>query len=170
MADKLVPLHARGLLHRVAWASSQHGVDSERQGVAARVSLGPRFCLAHPHSKGGTYPPYLCSQLICLASSLTYNWHICCCCCSIAKLCLTLRPHGLQHARLPCPSPSPRVCSNSCPLLWWCCPTTSSSATPFSRYLQSFPASRSFPISRFFASDGQNIGTYNNWHIGIVYI
>ena len=56
----------------------------------------------------------------------------------------SLWPHGLQHARLPCPSPSPRVCSNSCPLTWWCHPTISSSVVPFSSCLQSFPAIRVF--------------------------
>ena len=68
----------------------------------------------------------------------------------------SLWPHGLQHARLPCPSPSPGACSNSCPLSQWCHPTISSSVTP-SR-LQSFPASGSFPMSQFFASGGQRIG------------
>ena len=66
--------------------------------------------------------------------------------------------HGLQHARLPWPSPSPRACSNSCPLIWWCHPTISSSVIPFSYHLQSFPASGSFPVSRLFASGGQSIG------------
>ena len=56
----------------------------------------------------------------------------------------SLQPHGLLHARLPCPSPTPRVYSNSCPLSWWCHPTISSSAIPFSSCLQSFPASGSF--------------------------
>ena len=56
----------------------------------------------------------------------------------------------LQHARHPCPSPSPGVCSNSCPLRWWCYPTISSSAAPFSFCLQSSPASVSFPMSQFF--------------------
>ena len=56
----------------------------------------------------------------------------------------SLRPHGLQHARLPCPSTSPGACSNSCPLSQWCHPTISSSVVPFSSYLQSFPASESF--------------------------
>ena len=70
----------------------------------------------------------------------------------------SLRPHGLQHARLPCPSPSPRVCSNSCPLSQWCHPIISSSITPFSSGLQSFPASGSFPMSQFFSSGGQCIG------------
>ena len=56
----------------------------------------------------------------------------------------SLRPHGLQHARLPCPSPSPRVCWNSCPLSWWCHPVISSSVAPFSSCPQSSPASGSF--------------------------
>ena len=62
----------------------------------------------------------------------------------------SLRPHGLQHARLPCPSPTPRAYSNSCPLSWWCHPTFSSSVVPFFFHLQSFPAARSFPMSQFF--------------------
>ena len=70
----------------------------------------------------------------------------------------SLRPHGLQHARLPCPSPSPRVCSNSCLLSHWCHPTISSSAVPFSSCLQSFPATGSFPMSWLFATSGQSIG------------
>ena len=70
----------------------------------------------------------------------------------------SLRPRGLQHARLPCPSPSPGTCSNSCPLSWWCHPTISFSVTPFSFCPQSFPASGYFPVSWFFASSGQNIG------------
>ena len=69
-----------------------------------------------------------------------------------------LRPHGLQHARLPCPSPTPRVYSNSCPLSRWCHPTISSSIVPFSSCLQSFPASGCFQMSQFFTSDGQSIG------------
>ena len=68
-----------------------------------------------------------------------------------------LRPHGLQHARLPYPSPTPRVYSNSCPLSRWCHPTISSSVVPFSRP-QSFPASGSLPMSQFFKSGGQSIG------------
>ena len=70
----------------------------------------------------------------------------------------SLRPHGLQHARPPCPSPTPRVYSNSCPLSQWCHPTISSSVIPFSSHLQSCPASGSFPMSQFFASGGQSIG------------
>ena len=66
--------------------------------------------------------------------------------------------HGLQHARPPCPSPTPGVHSNSCPSSRWCHPIISSSVVPFSSCLQSFPASRSFPISQFFTSGGQSIG------------
>ena len=81
------------------------------------------------------------------------------CHCSVAKSCPTLgKPHGLQHARLPCPSLSPRVCSNSCPLSHTCHPTISSSVIPFSSCLLSFQASGSFPVSWFFASGGQNTG------------
>ena len=71
-----------------------------------------------------------------------------------------LWPHGLQHSRLPCPSPTPGAYSNSCPLRQWHHPniSSSSSVTPFSSHLQSFPASGSFPMSRFFASGGQSIG------------
>ena len=70
----------------------------------------------------------------------------------------SLWSHGLQHPRLPCPSPSPRVCSNSCPLSQWCYPTISSSVVPFSSCLQSFPASGSCLMSQLFTSCGQNIG------------
>ena len=70
----------------------------------------------------------------------------------------SLRPHEFQPARLPCPSPSPGACLNSCPLSWWCHPTISSSVFPFSSCLQSFSASGSFPVSQFFASGGQSIG------------
>ena len=70
----------------------------------------------------------------------------------------SLWPHGLQHARLPCPLPSFRVCSNSCPVSQWCHPTIFSSVVPFSSCLQSFPASGSFPVSWLFTSGGQSIG------------
>ena len=70
----------------------------------------------------------------------------------------SLWPHELQHARLPCPSSTPRAYSNSCSLSQWCHPTISSSVIPFSLCLQSFPASGSFPMSQFFASGGQRIG------------
>ena len=80
------------------------------------------------------------------------------CCCLVAKWCLTLWRHGLQHTRTPCASPSPQACSNPCPLSQWCHPTSSSFVVPFSSCLQSFPVSGSFPVSQFFASGDQSIG------------
>ena len=76
---------------------------------------------------------------------------------SVTQLCPTLQPHGLQHAKPPCPSPTPRVYSNSYPLSQWCHPATSSSVIPFSSCLQSFPASGSLQMSQFFASGGQSL-------------
>ena len=70
----------------------------------------------------------------------------------------SLRPHGLQLARLPCPLPSPGVCSDSCPLSQWCHPNISSPAASFSSCLQYFPASGSFPMSWLFTSGGQSSG------------
>ena len=70
----------------------------------------------------------------------------------------SLSSHGLQQARLHCPSPTCVACSNSCPLSWWGHPTISSSVIPFSSCLQSFPSSGSFPTSQFFASGDQIIG------------
>ena len=70
----------------------------------------------------------------------------------------SLWPHGLQHTRLPCPSPTRVACSNSCLSNQWCHPTMSSSVVPFSSCFQSFPASGSFPMSQFFTSGGQSIG------------
>ena len=70
----------------------------------------------------------------------------------------TLWPHGPQHARLPCPSPTPGVYANSCSLGRWCHPTISSSVVPLSSPFQSFPDSGSFPMSQFFTSGGQSIG------------
>ena len=69
----------------------------------------------------------------------------------------SLRPHELQHARPPCPSPTPGVYPNSCPLSRWCHPTISSAVVPLSSRLQSFPAPGSFQTSQFFASGGQSI-------------
>ena len=84
----------------------------------------------------------------CISESVQYS-------CSVVSA--SLQPRGLQHSRLPCPSPTPGACSNPCPLSRWCHPTISSSVFPFFSYLQSFPASGSFPRSQFFASGGQSI-------------
>ena len=70
----------------------------------------------------------------------------------------SLQPHGLQHARPPCPSPAPRVYPNSCPLSQWCHPAISFSVVPFSSCSQSLPASEFFPVSQLFTSGGQNNG------------
>ena len=70
----------------------------------------------------------------------------------------SLKPHELQHARIPCSSPTPKACPKSCPFSGWCYPTMLFSVIPFSSCLQSFPASGSFSVSQFFASGGQSIG------------
>jgi len=80
------------------------------------------------------------------------------CCCSVTQSCPTLCNPGLQHTRLLCPSLSPRACSNSLPLNWWCHPTISSSVALFSSCPQSSLASGSFPMNRLFTSGGQSIG------------
>ena len=77
---------------------------------------------------------------------------------SVAQSCPTLQPHESQHSRPPCPSPTPRVHSNSCPSSRWCHPTISSSVVPFSFCPQSLPASESFPMSWLFTWGGQSIG------------
>ena len=77
---------------------------------------------------------------------------------SCSVMCNSLRPHRLRHAKLPCPSPTPRACSDSGPLSQWCHPTISSSVILFSSCPQSFPASGSFQITQFFLSGGQSIG------------
>ena len=70
----------------------------------------------------------------------------------------SFRPHGLQHARPPCPSPNPRGYTKACPLSRWCLPNISSSVIPFFSHLQSFPVSGSFQMSQLYASGGQSIG------------
>ena len=77
---------------------------------------------------------------------------------SVAQSCLTLQPHESQHARPPCPSPTPRGRSESCPSSQWCHPAISSSVVPFSSCPQSLPASKSFPMSQLFAWGGQRTG------------
>ena len=84
------------------------------------------------------------------------------------------RPHEPQYARPPCPSPTPGVYPNSCPLSWWCHLTISSSVVPFSSCLQSFPKSGSFQMSQLFTSGGQNVGSFrfsispSNEHPGMI--
>ena len=85
-----------------------------------------------------------------------WSW---CCCCSVTLVSDSLRPHRLQHARPPCPSPPPGACSNSCPLSHWCYPIISLSVVPCSSCLQSSSASGAFLMGQFFTSGGQSIGT-----------
>ena len=89
----------------------------------------------------GNFLKYVCIQAVQLLSHSDSLWS-----------------HGLQPARLPCPSPTPRAYSNLCPLSWWCHTTISSSVVPFSSHLQSFPASESFQMSQFLTSGGQSFG------------
>ena len=88
----------------------------------------------------------------------TFSWFGCKLLFSHSVMSTSFQAHGLQHTNFPCPSPPPGVCSNSCPLNWWCHPTISSSVTSFSSCPQSFPASESFPVNRLFTSGGQSIG------------
>ena len=91
------------------------------------------------HSRGGWAPVRrTLDKYVRVNSTLLF---LDCCCCSVAQSCPTLQPRGLQHARLSCPSLSPGVCSDSCPLSRWCHSNISSSVIPFSSCLQSFPAS-----------------------------
>ena len=103
---------------------------------------------------GISHPSHLTPSLICekyIYDIGKVQFH-----CSVVSN--SLQPHGLLHARPPCPSPTPGVYPNSCPLSRWCHPTISSSVIPFSSHLQSFPASGSFPVSQLFTSGGQSIG------------
>ena len=105
----------------------------------------------------GSWKARFCSRYVkCSVSCLHANWNgRWWLSCSVTSN--SLRPHGLQHTRPPCPSLSPRVCSNSRPLSWGCRPTISSSVTLFSSCPQFLPASGSFLMSQLFTSDGQNI-------------
>ena len=98
--------------------------------------------------------PFLKSSSFRLSSPTALNQYQC----SRSAMSDSLRPHGLQHTRLPCPSLTPGAYSDSGPLSWWCHPAISSSVAPFSSCLQSFPASGSFPMSWLFTSGGQSIG------------
>ena len=111
--------------------------------------------LIFPHCAGRSVIWPICASLFCLVKC------ICCCCWLVTQsyhMSDSLQTRGLQHARLPCPSPSSGACSSSCPLSRWCHPTISSSVVPVSSCLQSFPASGSFPVSQLFKSGGQSIG------------
>ena len=105
----------------------------------------------HCSTSGTDFPGHLCICNINVPRPVSVQF-------SHSVMSDSLQPHGLQHARLPSPSPTPRAYSNSGPLSQWCHPTISSSVVPFSSCLQSFPASGFFPLSYFFASGSQSIG------------
>ena len=122
--------------------------DRIRVSCSSCVALG--FFTAEPLGK--LHTAFILSEIkfrCCCLSSVQFSHSV------VSDI---LRPHGLQYGRLPCPSPTPRACSNPCPLSRWCHPTISSSVIPFSSHLHSFPASGSFPMSQFFASGGYSIG------------
>ena len=137
---------------------TRHGFDPWVGKIPWRRKWQPTPVLLPGKSHGQRnlegYSPWPCKEL----DMTQHTHHFIKLFSSVMQLSLTLWPHGLQHARLPCPSPTPRACSNSCLLSRWCHPTISSSLVLFSSCLQSSPASGSFPMSQFFPSGGQRIG------------
>ena len=119
-----------------------------------KVKLNPTFSLAHSLRRATHHCYKVTLELLPghISDSADISVHF-----SHSLMSNSLRPHGLQHARLPCTS-TPGVYSNSCSFSWWCHPTASSSVVPFSPCLQSFPASGSFQMRQFFASGGLSIG------------
>ena len=111
--------------------------------------------------QAGLVSPEVALIGLCVAFSFVFTWSPLCAWLVLFRRSVvsdSLWPLGLQHTRLPCSSPTPRACSNSCPLSQWCYQTISSAVIPFSSCLQSFPALGSFPMSQFFASNSQTIG------------
>ena len=130
------PLSVSALQH--IWISTSH-VSSAQQGWAASVYLTGQL----------SYRKIALSVSVALTVSVQFS-------CSVVSD--SLRPHESQHTRPPCPSPTPRVYSDSCPSSRWCHPAISSSVVPFSSCPQSLSASGSFPMSQLFARGGQSIG------------
>ena len=114
--------------------------------------------LSHKHLKSCCYSEWLQDGSISSCPNFFFFGNFIFIVVQLLSCVYSLQPHGLQHTRLPCPSLNPRVCTNSCPLSWWCHPTISSSVIPFSSHLQSFPASGALQMSQFFASGGQSTG------------
>ena len=121
--------------------NTESWIHTQAQGHTRSVTLGELHCL------------FFYWLILSSVSSQFSSAHF-----SRSVMSNSLQPHGLQHTRPPCPSPTPGVFSNSCPFSQWYCPTISSSVVPVSSRLQSFPASGSFPVSQFFPSGGQSIG------------
>ena len=118
----------------------------------------PNVCLLKRSPLQSMSVTYIIQIKICCNFLFSPIWYAFSGCCSVAQSCPTPWLHGLQHDRLPCPSPFPGVSSDSCPLSQWCHPTISSSAARFSFCLQSFPASGPFSMIWLFPSSGQSIG------------
>ena len=119
----------------ISWVSPGCGIARSRMGVCLTLKEGARqFCKVTT----------LFHALLCHSQKGI----------PVTQSCLAPQPYGLQHTRLPCPSPSPGVCPSLCPFHRWCHPTISSSVALFSFCLQFFPASGSFPMSQLFTSDG----------------
>ena len=153
-------------VHETLQARTLEWVPCPPQGIFATQGLNPSL-LHLLHWQASSLPlvppvkPFSMlnpSLLQFLSSQVLGELHECSVQFSRSVMSTSLRPHGLQQARLPCPSPTPRAYLNSCPLHRWCHPTISSSVIPFSSLPQSFPASGSFQMSQFFASAGQSIG------------
>ena len=153
------------------WAKLQNWPDGEppalgwhRPAVSILTRNRPlhHTCTKHSSPECWTMTPSLQANwtlhLPLPSSTLTQAYLIIGCCCSVTKSCPTLCDLMEEHVRLLCPPLCPGVCSNSCPLSWWCYLTMSSSVAPFSFCLQSFPASGSFPMSWLFPSGGQSTG------------
>ena len=119
--------------------------------ISFKICVQPWTSLILPHIETCTWTQVLLLYLSWFFNSLSFKLFS-------SVLSDSLWSHGLQYARLPCLSPTPRSCSNLCPSSWWCRPTISSSAVRFSSCLQTFPSSESFLRSQFFASGGQSIG------------
>ena len=138
---QMIPLYTLKMAERKDMCSSSPARTSKSQLAAEQPLAGDCWIPPKkiPHVQEQRRSP---NKLVQFSHSVSSDW---------------LLPHGLQHARLPCPSPTPGVCWSSCPLSWWCHPTISSSVILFS-CLQSFPALGSFLMSQFFESCGQSIG------------
>ena len=159
MSDPLRP-HGHSLP-----GSSVHGILQARilEWVTvpfSRESSQPRDRTQVSHIAGGFFTSWATREALGVHSKKSLKWKFRFSSvqfsCSVVSD--SLRPHELQHARPPCPSPTPGVYPNSCPSSWWCHPAISSSVVPFSSCPQFLPASESFPISQLFAWGGQSIG------------
>ena len=133
------------VMDREAWGAAAHGVSKSH--------TRPSDWMDWKASRGRSFSPLLMSMLEAVSISFILSDQI-----SRSVVSDSLRPHESQHARPPCPSPTPRVHSDSCPLSQWCHPAISSSVVPFSSFPQSPPASESFPMSQLFTWGSQSTG------------